>query len=200
MASLLKQTLETHGFDVTVASDSVTARSAARSTDPDIALIDVALGRGPSGVDLAHVLQLDHPGIALILLTRLPDLRAIGLEVKDLPPGTGFLRKDLVADTGELLAAIEAVVRESGMHLGLRQVSDDPLAGLTNKQFEVLRLVAAGYTNAAIARRRDLSERAVEESLQRIYRALGIDVTGERNPRVAAVLRYLAIEDSPRLQ
>jgi DNA-binding response OmpR family regulator len=67
MASLLASALTSAGFSVETASDVLEAREAVRNFDPDAVLLDISLGDGPSGLDLAHVLNRQRPDIALIV-------------------------------------------------------------------------------------------------------------------------------------
>ena len=77
MASLLSQVLTASGFDVETAGDVLEARAAIRNFDPDGILLDISLGDGPSGLDLAHVLHAQRPDIAIIVLTKYPDPRVV---------------------------------------------------------------------------------------------------------------------------
>jgi DNA-binding NarL/FixJ family response regulator len=133
-----------------------------------------------------------YPGVALLLLTRYPDLRTAQVRPEDLPTNCGFLSKDSVVDAGVLLAAVEAVLQDGqprGSEPGGRA---NPLASLTPVQLRVLRLVAQGYTSTEIARRRDCSVSAVEKVLRGIYQRLGITTDGVIHPRVEAIRIYAA--------
>ena len=94
-----------------------------------------------------------------------------------------------------LVVAVESVLREDSASPDER--SDGPLSVLTATQLEFLRLVALGLTNAAIARVRSMRERTVEKRLQAIYTAMGIPVSGDLNPRVEAVRRYIQAAGLP---
>lgn len=196
VAALLRETLVTAGFDVLIAYSALEAKASAKKFDPDIAILDINLGAGPTGVDLAFLLHKSYPGIALALLTKHPDLRTAGFDKDDAPPGCGFIRKDMVTNSRHIVEAIEAVVasRES-----FREDIDPsrPLSNLTSAQIEALRLVAQGYTNTEIAKRRNTSVRAVEQLLGAVFSNLGIDVDGPINPRVEAVRRFITAAGTP---
>lgn len=197
VAALLHDTLVGEGFDIRVAHSAAEAAVVTRSFDPDIAILDINLGRGANGVDLAFILSKQHPGIALLLLTQHPDLRTAGFELHDLPVGCGFLRKDAVTSKASILDAIAALVTDA--HARVRQDADPsrPLAALTATQVEVLRMVAQGYTNQAIATKRNTSMRAVEQVLNAVFLALGIDTSEGVNPRVEAVRMFISAAGTP---
>jgi DNA-binding NarL/FixJ family response regulator len=197
VAGLLKDTLTSSGFDIRVAHSAAEAATATRGFDPDVAIVDINLGRGANGVDLAFILSQQHPGIAILLLTQHPDLRTAGFEQDDLPKGCGFLRKDAVVSKDDILGAISALIDSDVSDI--RQDSDPerPLAELTVTQVEVLRMVAQGYTNQEIARRRNTSTRAVEQVLNAVFLTLGVDPTDGINPRVEAVRRFISAAGTP---
>lgn len=189
MSHLLCDALASMGFDVEAVPSMAKARQALREFDPDAAVVDLELASGPSGVDVAHLIHTEHPGVGIVILTRYPDLKAAGHPSDALPPGTGFLRKDLVRDPQQIEAAINAVVANRAGDIPAVD-TDDPLAVLTRAQREVLALMAQGYDNAAIADLRKCSQSSVANRILDIYRRLGIEQGGALNPRVEAVRRY----------
>lgn len=197
VAGLLKDSLSTEGFEIEVAHTAAKAVVVAKKFDPDIAIVDINLGRGANGVDLAFILSQQHLGIAILLLTQHPDLRTAGFEPTDLPVGTGFLRKDAVISKEDILRALTELVTDNANRV--RQDADParPFAKLTLTQIEVLRMVAQGYTNHEIAKRRSTSLRAVEQVLNAIFQALGIQTDAEVNPRVEAVRRFITAAGTP---
>jgi DNA-binding NarL/FixJ family response regulator len=196
-ATLLSDVLGALDFEIVTAHSAAEARRAIRTFDPDAALVDIVLGHGPSGIDLAHVIREKHPHIGVLLLTKYPDLESAGFHREGIPPGCGFLRKDLVSDADAIVAAIDAVLAEQASRVRHDQDADRPLAALTKAQVEVLRLMAAGYGNEAIAVRRDCSVSAVQNLIVGIYRRLDIEQGGEVNPRVEAIRRFVAVAGLP---
>ena len=197
MASLLAEVLESHEFEVQTAGDVLSALTAIRKFDPDVALIDISLGDGPNGWDLAQVLTRQRPDIALLFLTKHPDQRTAGLANQDLPAGCGFLRKDLVQDTGYLIDCIESVLADRGDVIRDDRDPAKPLAGLSIKQLQVLRLMAMGYTNPAIARNMNIATSSVERWIVDIFRTMSIDTKGDLNPRVEAIRIFIASASLP---
>lgn len=192
--ALLSEALTNAGFDVRTAVNAAEARVAVDEFDPDVAVIDIHLGAGPSGLHLGHALHRGHPDIGLVFLTKYHDRHAGGVDAWDVPPGSAFLAKDRIDDTRSLTAAIESVLRGASPP---DDRSSGPLSALTPTQVEILRLAALGLTNSAIAKTRKTQERTVEQRLQAIYAALGIPVTGDHNPRVEAVRRYIQAAGMP---
>lgn len=197
MSSLLADVLTSAGFEVDIASNVLDARESVKAFDPDVALLDISLGSGPSGLDLATVLHASRPDIALVFLTRHPDRRTAGLEGAGVPPGAGFLRKDMVTDTAYLFEAIESVLAERPDSVRHDLAPDRPLVALTAKQVDVLHMAAQGLTNAAIAHERGVSERSVEMVMHSVFTALAIPIHGDVNPRVEAIRRYIEAAGVP---
>lgn len=196
-SALLKEVLEKQGFHVETAASAREARNVLDEVDPDAALLDIALGDGPSGVALAHLISREYPGTAILFLTRFHDPHAAGLVTIDMPPNCGFLRKDRIDDTTYLVKAIEAALRDHPEEYRHDVADDSPLTLLTPNQQSVLMMVAQGLTNAAIAKRRGTTQSAVEQSLSAIFRALGIDPRGDLNPRVQAARMYISVAGIP---
>jgi len=197
MTRLLWEVLEQRGFEVAAAHSVANARDALLAFDPDIALIDLEMGGGPSGVDMAHLIHERHPGVVIIILTRYPDLATAGFPDATLPPGAGFIRKDLVEDPDQIVAAIDAVVAERTDEVRHDRDGVHAFGVLTPAQLEVLTLMAQGFDNDAIATRRGCSVSSVGNLIAEIYKRLGIDPRGELNPRVEAVRQFAQASGLP---
>lgn len=191
VASLLSEVLEAAGFQTQTAGSAALARQAATEFDPDVALLDISLGDGPSGLDLAHVLHEQRPDIALLFLTRHPDARIAGVAARDLPPGAGFLRKDMISDTAALIEALDTVLQDRAAVRQDLATAPGALAVLTSVQLQVLDLAAQGLSNRAIAAHRGTTERAVEIQMRRAFDALNLSGDDMVNERVEAVRIYI---------
>lgn len=189
VAVLVRGVLASADFEVELAHDAAAASEALADFDPDVAILDISLGRGPSGIDLAHLAHRAYPAVALLLLTRYPDLRTAQAAVAEVPAGCGFLNKDSVGQPDVLLDAVEQVLHDNP---AARSQQDGPLAGLTSTQLTVLNMAAQGWTSAEIARRRGCSPSAVEKILGSIYQRLNIRSDGTIHPRVEAIRIYAA--------
>lgn len=187
MRVLLADMLEAAGFEVTTAASASDAIRIVRQTDPDALLVDIELGNGPSGIDLVHRLLPEIPHLGIVFLSRLPDARFAGATPPPESANIAWLRKQDVTDSASLVNALDAVLRDSST----RELRSDlhahrPLAHLSKAQVELLRLVAAGMSNAEIAEARNTSVRAVEHLVRRTFQAAGVSAEAG-NTRVQAV-------------
>ena len=190
MASLLADTLRAAGFEVATAGTVKEARALVEKFDPDMALLDIALGNGPTGVHLAHALSVSRPDISLLFLTRHADAESASSEGLALPPNVGFLRKHMVSDTALLLDAIEKVFAERAAEVRHVGSPGQGIDGLPPQGMRVLRLLAEGHSNAEIAVRSGMSVKSVERWIDAIYRELEIEKSEGLNRRVEAARRY----------
>lgn len=194
LCSLVVQALRAAGFEVQSAGDVPSARRLIDSFDPDMAVLDISLGNGPTGIHLAHALEVSRPDIAVLFLTRHPDATSAQAEGLSIPRGAGFLRKHLVHDTAALIAAIEKVFADRAGEVRHDELLGEGLGALTESELLILRHLAEGCSNSEIARRCEVSVKTVERWVESVYRALGIDKDDTRNPRVeAAKAYYLAL-------
>jgi DNA-binding NarL/FixJ family response regulator len=196
-ASLVLEVLEREGFVVSVTDNVATARSLITKWDPDLVLLDVALGAGPPGTQLAYYVGKKHPGIAILFLTRHPDIATAGIDPALVPAESGFLRKDQVADSAYLLDAIDKVLTNKADQVRHSFANGSPLAVLTPTQLEVLKMVAQGLNNQAIANRRKITVRSVEKNLHSIFSALGLSGDDDTNLRVRAAITYVTHAGPP---
>jgi len=196
LRDLIARSLESAGFLVTTAASAADAKRAVKTADPDALLLDIELGPGPNGFDLAEVISRQRPEIGIVFLTNLPDPRFGGRSAKTVAKNQAYIRKGAIDSGAELIQALEAVLRDRITHDYRHDLaSNRPLAQLSQRQLDTLRLVAEGKTNAQISQIRGTSVRAVESMLQRIFELLDIN-PNESNPRVLAVSKYHAIRNN----
>lgn len=190
LRDLIARTLEGGGFIVTTAASAADAKRAVKTADPDAVLLDVELGPGPNGFDLAEVIARQRPDVGIVFLTNLPDPRFGGKSSKSVSKNHAYIRKGAIESGSELIQALEAVLRDRITNEYRHDLaSNRPLSQLSQRQIETLRLVADGKTNSQIAEIRGTSIRAVESMLQRIFELMDIDPNSS-NPRVLAVTKY----------
>lgn len=162
----------------------------ADTTDFQVAILDLDLGVGPTGIDLAHALRRDRPKIGLILLTSYADPRLAVAGLPALPPGCAYICKENVADLSSLMEAAFAVARAPFAPRSTRLRVAEGLIPLTDVQIEVLAAVATGATSAQIAKERGVTPGAIEQTLARICERLTIPRDEGTNQRILLVREY----------
>lgn len=192
LRDLLAIALERNGFVVETAASAADAKRVFSRGDHDAVMLDVSLGPGLNGFDLAQILRSQSPNVAVVFLTDLPDSRFAGKEPGELLPGIVYLRKSSLNDTQSLVVALDSALRGTDIdEYRQDQKPDRPLGKLTRKQLAVLGLAARGLTNAQIAAERGVSIKAVEDTIARASQTLAIGSLEGVNVRVTAVRRYL---------
>jgi DNA-binding NarL/FixJ family response regulator len=186
-----------HSMEFMVVGDVATAKEAlllAAETRPDVAIVDLDLGEGPTGLDVAHRLREMFPKIGLVVLSTYEEPRLMGFNQHPLPDDALYLVKRTVVDPEILGKAIRMSVDDDFRQGTLRVVPKDALGvTLSDSQIDIMRLVAAGHSNAEIARRRSLTVPAVEKAIARLIRQLDLQASPDTNQRVAIAQAYFRL-------
>ncbi|MDL9977753.1 response regulator transcription factor [Microbacterium candidum] len=168
---------------------------------PDLVVTDIRMP--PSNTDEGLVAALEirrsHPDTAIVVLSQHVQRRYARELLADGAGGVGYLLKQRIADIDTFLSDLERVVAGGtaldpdvvAVMMGRARNADSAIGALTPRQQEVLALVAEGLSNASIASRLFLTEKAVVQHVSRIYDALGLTADAESHRRVQAVVRYL---------
>jgi DNA-binding NarL/FixJ family response regulator len=167
--------------------------------DPDLVVLDIRMPPTftDEGARAAREIKQAHPELGVLVLSQhIETTHAVELVTLG---GFGYLLKDRVLEVGEFLAAAERVA-QGGSALDPQVVAslvsargeDDPLAELTEREREVLELMAEGLTNAGIAKRLYLSERTVEAHVRHVLMKLDLPESEDGHRRVLAVLAHLS--------
>lgn len=198
LRSLIADGISGSGFTVAVAANAIEAKQAILEFDPDVAVLDIELGTGPTGLDVAEYITKRKPHIAIVMLTHLPDPRFAGEDSKSIPNRAAYIRKETITKPGALVEIIERVLRDE-MHPELRQDLDPerPLGALSKSQISVLRSIALGMSNAEIADQRQSTVRAVEQIISRTLVAAGIEGNPSVSTRTAAARTYIEAAGFP---
>lgn len=184
--TMLSTSVQALGFQVVAACDSADAAlAAARSHHIEVALLDLDLGPGPSGIDIAYALRAVNPEVGLVFLTSFSDPRMKDPRERPLPVGARFLVKSQLTHPEDL----RTTLLDARHHPLLGTATHAETSALTELQVEVLRRVAAGASNAQIAREQGVTEKAIERTVQRISEALGVP-SDEGNRRVLLTRAY----------
>ncbi len=195
----LVRLLEEGGAEVLAAvGDAEDLPALVERQHPDVVLLDIRLPptHRDEGVRAAIALRRADPSVGVLLLsqyvesTYASELLAAGTR------GVGYLLKDRVTDLAQLRDAVERIaaggtVLDPALVEHLLRARADPLGRLTPREREVLRLMAEGRSNAAIAARLVVTPGAVEKHVTSILGKLGLEESPEAHRRVLAVLRFL---------
>lgn len=192
LRTLLGGFLTQSGFEVRLAQDAAEANAISSEFKPDAALLDIHLGSGPSGLDLAIAFAHLFPKIAIIFLTNVGDPRLVGHHEAQLPRGYAYLLKSHVHAPEDVVSVVEAAL-EGRTTFDMREnlLVGANLTELSDSQIQVLRMVAAGASNRQIAQDRGTTERAVESLIQRAAAALNVKQASDSNLRVQVAMAYL---------
>jgi DNA-binding NarL/FixJ family response regulator len=192
LRSLLADSLERAGFRVTTAANAADARRAIHATDPDAVVLDIDLGQGSNGFDIAETLRRDSKDVGIVFLTSVPDPRFMGKDSNQIPKNEAYVNKSLISESKIIIEALEAVLRESDLKdFRHNEIENRPLGNLSKTQIEIIRLLSEGKTNQQIAELRERSLGSTESMIARTLEALGIQNSKDVNGRVAAVRKYL---------
>ncbi|HET7043668.1 MAG TPA: response regulator transcription factor [Gaiellaceae bacterium] len=193
--------LEASGFEVVGrAGDADDLLLKVRSYKPDVAIVDIRMPptQTDEGLRAAKEIRDRHPQTAVLVLSQYVE-PAYAMELlSESAEGVGYLLKDRVADVEDFVAAVRRV-GEGGSALDPAVVSqlvgrrrrDDPIDALTPREREVLELMAEGLSNAAVAARIVVTERAVEKHVTSIFQKLDLPTAPDTHRRVLAVLAFL---------
>jgi DNA-binding NarL/FixJ family response regulator len=193
--------LEDAGHEVVAqAGDADDLLRKVRAHRPDVAIIDVRMppDNSDDGLRAALAIRNELPEVGILLLSQYVEDRYLGRLLGGGAEGVGYLLKDRVAEVERLAEAVERVAAggsvldpEVVVQMLGRARDKGPLDALTEREREVLGLMAEGRTNRAIATELFLSERAVERHVTSIFGKLDLPTGEQDHRRVLAVLAYL---------
>ena len=167
---------------------------------PDAAIVDVRMPptHTDEGLRAAHAIRDRHPLMGIVILSQSVEA-GIALKIlAERPEGLGYLLKDRVTDVDDFTGTLRRVA-EGGCALDPQVVTQllgtrsdaGPLAALTEREREVLGLVAEGRSNKGVGELLGVSERAVQKHVTSIFDKLGLSADESDNRRILAVLAYM---------
>ena len=193
--------LEANEFDVVEAVDNGPSLLRALVTHrPDVAVVDVRLPPTFTDEGLRAVIEAraQIPGLPVLVLSQYVEQLYARELLADRAGGVGYLLKDRVFKVRQFVDAVRQVAGggtamdpEVIAQLLTKRAGDEPLLALTPREQEVLGLMAEGRSNAAIAARLYITEKAVSKHTNSIFTKLGLPPSEDDNRRVLAVLAYL---------
>src|ERR1700756_3493880 len=188
------------GFDVVGQAGSKPELLAQVSAlKPDLAVVDIRMPptETTEGIDAARIIREELPKTGILVLSAHVEIdHAMDLIANG--PGVGYLLKSRVADVDDFIDAMQRIAKGASVvdpslmrQLVNRRRHEDPLDTLSPRESQVLALMAAGRSNAGIARRLWLAEATVEKHIRSIMTKLDLAQTDDDHRRVRAVITYL---------
>jgi DNA-binding NarL/FixJ family response regulator len=197
----LTRLLTAHGFEIAAAVDNAPGLLCALLEQrPDVAVVDVRMppGFADDGLQAALAARREVPGLPVLLLSQYVEQLYARELLADQAGAVGYLLKDRVFNDDQFVDAIRTVARggtvmdpEVVTKLLGRRSRDEPITRLSAREREVLALMAEGRSNAAIAQRLFVTEKAVSKHTTSIFTKLALPSSEDDNRRVLAVLAYL---------
>jgi len=197
----LARLLTDAGFDVVAkAADAVELLRQVELARPDVAIVDIRMPptHTDEGLRAADVIRDSHPHVAVLVLSQYLDSRYALRLLEHHPQRVGYLLKDRVSDIAVLADALrrlaegESVIDPTIVARLLEQTREaGPLRELTQRERDVLGLMAEGHSNRGIGERLFLSPRTVEAHVHNIFLKLALEEGPDSHRRVLAVIAFL---------
>ena len=198
--------VESAGFEIAGTADSgISLLEITRTEKPDLVVTDIRMP--PTFTDEGLVAALEirrtQPSTAVLVLSQFVQRRYALELVRQRGAGVGYLLKQRISDIGTFRADLKRIcsggtVLDPEVVARFMDPADSGRAGLerlTPRQRDVLGLMAAGRSNASIARELVITEKAVVHHASRIYDVLGLPPSADDHRRVLAVIQYLTNSD-----
>ncbi|MDT7585012.1 MAG: hypothetical protein QOE32_2562 [Pseudonocardiales bacterium] len=192
--------LQRAGFEVVgQAADGAALLDLVREHHPDLAVIDIRMPptHRTEGLVAAHQIRAEFSDIGILLLSAHVEVRD-AVELLATWERVGYLLKSRVTDVNEFIDALDRIMKGGSVVdpslvkelLGAKR-RDDPLAALSEREREVLALIAEGRSNIGIARALWVTETTVQKHVQHILTKLRLPPSSDDHRRVLAVLTWL---------
>lgn len=177
-----------------VVCDSATAAAAIECSikhQPNVALLDLDLGPGPTGLDIARLLRRNNSNIGIVFLTSLEDPRLLRGKKTELPERSVYLIKHDINSPDLIIEAIEKSLKpvKDASH----QLSNKASA-LSDNYIDLMRLISEGYSNAEIAKKIFITEKSVEVAISRLAKKLNLTNEMGTNQRIKITKFYFQLK------
>jgi DNA-binding NarL/FixJ family response regulator len=192
--------LERSGFEIVGQCDNASDLIAlVHDHRPELAIIDIRMPptRTSEGLDAAQVIREQMPETAILVLSAHVQVEQ-AMDLLSTGERSGYLLKSRVTDVDEFIRTLEQIVAGGSVvdsvlvqKLVADRRAEDPLDVLSQREREVLSLMAEGRSNAGIARQLWISEGTVEKHVHSILTKLRLPATADDQRRVLAVITYL---------
>lgn len=188
-AAALADSLGVRGIEIVAVEHGGSAGyKACLQFQPDALLVDFDLGLGPTGADLAERIHIAQPRLGIVMFTAYEDPKLLSGSLPRLPGNLIYLVKQKVHAIDDIVMALDSAIElASGVNASSRF---EPRFPLTRSQAQVLRLVAKGMSNQAIADELVVSLPTVASAIQRLAKKFGIAQQSQNNVRVQLTQKY----------
>ena len=192
LLTLMSNALHSYGYGIVgTAIDAKTALEYATKIKPDVAILDIALGAGPSGIDLANKLRAQYPRMGIIFCTSFSDPR-FGKTPTRLLSTCAYLPKQGVTKLDHLVQKIDeslSLAQNPEVEVKLK-VSAMHHHHLTANDIELLELISHGLSNKQIAQEKRVTTKSCENAISRLAKKLKVPNSPETNQRVLLAKEY----------
>jgi len=195
LMTMMSHALTAEGFNVLAANDAQSAMQYFDKARPDVVILDIDLGAGPSGIDLANKMRQISGRIAIVFCTSFKDMRFIQGDYLKYPLHTVVLKKADVVNMEKFSNAInEAVelIRESDESKP-DNLHEKYYKDLTALEIELLTLIAGGHSNKQVAAEKGISLKSCENAIARLAKKLEIPAAEQSNQRVLLTRKYMEL-------
>jgi DNA-binding NarL/FixJ family response regulator len=196
----LASLLERSGFEIVgQAGDGPELLAIVRDQRPDLVVVDIRMppGHAAEGLEAAQAIREELPDTGILMLSAHVEVEQ-AMELLAGGRGIGYLLKSRVTDVRDFLETVERIAQGGSVvdpglvqELVAARHRDDPLEALTQREREVLALMAEGASNAGIGRRLWVTEGTVEKHVRSILSKLRLSETSDDHRRVLAVITFL---------
>jgi DNA-binding NarL/FixJ family response regulator/class 3 adenylate cyclase len=200
--------LADEGFDVVAeASDYTSLTSAIDRDPPDLVITDIRMppGNRDEGLRAASYVKANHPGVAVLILSQYVEASAAAGLLDGQTAGVGYLLKERVSELDAFIRAARTIAGGGSLidplvtdQLLSKRRANDRVASLSDRESEILALMAQGLSNQAISAELFLSAKTVETHVRSIFNKLGLPEDVDGNRRVQAVIRWLEADRPTR--
>lgn len=193
-ASFLKAQLLKEDFSsIELAETASIAMQIFRERKPSVCLIDVEIGAGPNGIDVARAMRRLNPLVGIVFLTSVQDPRLIDLKGLDLPNGSYYMAKNSISDTQEINRTLRDSISMAQSDSSCEIRTSSPALNLSSGQYELIRFIAEGLSNKEIAARKVVTVKSAENSIARLAKKLNIQDLTANSQRVLLAKKYFEL-------
>lgn len=193
-ASFLKSHLVNEDFSaIEIAESASTAMQLFRERQPAVCLIDIEIGTGPNGIDVARAMRRLNSSVGIVFLTSVQDPRLIDLKGLDLPTGCYYMAKNSINDPQEIARALHDSISAAKSDADCEIRTAVPALNLSSGQYELIRFIGEGLSNKEIAARKVVTVKSAENSIARLAKKLKIQDLAANSQRVLIAKKYFEL-------